>query len=158
MNWKKLSFLFTLAFLISIGSSLTTWHVLNRHHKETQPLWKDLLSLTPEQEKKFSALEADFNLALKDIEVHDAQNKIFLCSFLAEGLKEPEMKSAIRKMAWVYQAKQGKIASALASMSAILTPDQRKIFSQTLMRQVCVSCRKSKSTDQCLCGMCGHHG
>ena len=156
MNWKRLSFLLALAFLISIGSSLTTWHVLNRH-KEIQPSWKELLSLTPEQVKKFSALEAEFNLALKDIEVHDAQNKIFLCSYLGEGLNKPEIKSAIQKMVWVYRVKQEKIASTLTSISAILTPDQRRIFSQTLMRQVCVSCRKSTGADQCLCGMCDHH-
>src|SRR3989344_3941709 len=53
MNWKRLSFLLAAAFLISAGSSLTTWTVLNRHHKETQPSWKELLSLTAEQEKKF---------------------------------------------------------------------------------------------------------
>lgn len=96
-------------------------------------------------------------MALKDIEVHDAQNKIFLCSYLGEELKKPDMKSAIQKMVWVYQTKQEKIASTLASMSAILTPEQRRTFSQALMSQICVSCKKSTGMDQCLCGMCSHH-
>ena len=156
MNWKRHLGLLSLAFIISAGSSLTTWHVLSRQ-KEKQPSWKELLKLTPEQESKFSTFETEFNMALKDIEVHDAQNKIFLCSYLGGELKNPELKSAIQKMVWVYQTKQEKIAYTLASMSAILTPEQRSIFSQALMSQICVSCKKSTGMGHCLCGMCEHH-
>jgi hypothetical protein len=159
MNWKKLSFLLALTFLISAGSSLITWYILSRQQKVSQDSWKEMLNLTPDQEKKFSALEAEFNLAMKDISVQDAQNKIFLSSYLGDDMQKPEIKSAAQKMAWVYQKKQEKIATTLASIAAILTPDQRRKFSQRLMHEICVSCRKTMDTVQCLCGMCNaKHG
>lgn len=157
MNWKHFSFLLALAFLISIGSSLTTRYVMSQH-QERQTSWKETLSLTPDQEKKFSTLESDFNLALKDIAVQDAQNKIALCSYLRSENRTPEaMKAASKKMADTYQVKQYKIAMTLAAITEILTPEQKQLFTNRLMHEVCMSCKMATGTKKCVCGMCDHH-
>lgn len=155
MNWKKLVLYLAVIFVVSLGSSVVTWHQLS-HKKEKQISWKEILNLTPDQEKKFSALESEFNIALKDISIQDAQNKIFLCSYLGDHLQKAEIKSAIQKMTWVYQKKQERIASTLVAMSAILTPDQKRIFSKRLMKEACSCCSETTGTGECLCGMCKH--
>ncbi len=157
MNWRKLSSLLILAFIVSIGSSLTTWYVLT-HREQKQISWKELLKLTPEQEKTFSALEAEFNTALKDIETQDAQDKMKLCSYLhTENMTPEEMKPVTKKMAENYEAKQEKIAMTLAAITRTLTPEQRKTFTNTLMHEICVSCKKATGMKDCLCGMCERH-
>ncbi len=157
MNWKRFSLLLALVFLISIISSLTTRYVMSRH-QEKQTSWKEMLSLTPDQEKMFSALESEFNIALKGIELQDAQNKIALCSYLRSENRTPEaMKASSKKMADAYQVKQNKIAMTLASITEILTPEQKQLFTDRLMHEVCVSCKKATGTEKCICGMCDHH-
>lgn len=157
MNWKRFGLNLIVLFAVSFGSSVTTWYWLT-HQKQTQVSWKDYLDLSPEQEKQFSALESEFNLALKDIAVSDAQNKVSLCSYLhSPEINPEELKSTAKKMAQSYGVKQEKIAMTLASIAGILTPEQKKRFSNRLMHEVCVSCKKSTGTEKCLCGMCGHH-
>ena len=153
MNWKKPLVWFAVIFAVSAASSTATWYVLTRHPAE-EPPWKEVLDLNPEQAAKFDSIESEFNLALQDISVQDARNRIFLCSYLGEGLKKSEIKSATRKLTWVYEKKQERIAAALASLSDILTPEQRAVFSRTLMHRACESCRKDTGREQCLCGMC----
>ena len=157
MNWKRFGLHLSLLFVVSLGSSVATWHVLTHQAKETS--WKKVLNLTPEQEKKFSAMESEFNLTLKQIAVEDAQNKISLCSYLhSEKMDAKDIDVMTRKMAGLYEQKQKTLATTLASISSLLTPEQRRIFSTKLMHEICVSCKKMTGTDQCLCGMCEHHG
>ncbi len=157
MNWKRFGLYLIVLFIVSFGSSVTTWYWLT-DQKEKQVSWKDYLSLSTEQEKIFSALESELTLALKDIAVYDAQNKVSLCSYLhSSEIKPEEVKSTAQKMAHNYGIKQEKIAMTLASIAAILTPEQKKRFTSRLMHEVCVSCKNATETDKCLCGMCGHH-
>ncbi len=154
MTWNKIISLLMLTFLVSATSSTATWLVLNR--KKTEKVsWTKILSLTPDQAKQFTAFESELDSTLKELETEDAQNKIFLCSYL-DSMGEPgkDMKAPVKKMGEVYEKKQEKIANAFASISGILTPEQRKIFSHRLMQEVCMSCRKATKAEKCLCGMC----
>lgn len=154
IHWKKFALLLAGVLVVSTGSSLLTWFYLSRGASGHQS-WDKLLNLTPGQSEKFSKMESDLNFTLKDMDLDDAQNKIALCSYLHEGQQpEAELRSTTRKMAETYQKKQEKIALTLASISGILTPEQRKTFLSRLMREVCVSCRRSTGVDTCLCGMC----
>ena len=156
MDWKKMGFLLVLLFAVSFGSSVSTWFWIT-HPREEKTSWKDYLSLSADQEKKFSSLESDFNLALKEMAIQDAQDKVFLCSYLrSPDVRSQEAKSAAQKMARNYGMKQEKIAMTLVAIAGILTPDQQKKFANRLMHEVCVSCKKITRNDQCLCGMCSH--
>ena len=156
MTWKKFGLYLALLFVVSAGSSVATRVVLTRQANETS--WRRILNLTPEQEKIFSAMESDFNLALKQIAVEDAQNKISLCAYLHSEKMDPKNIDAMtRKMAVLYEQKQKRLVTTLASIPNLLTPEQRKTFSTKLMHEICVSCKKATGTDQCVCGMCEHH-
>lgn len=157
INWKKVGLHLLLLLFVSAASTLATWVVLTqRQVKETS--WKELLHLTPEQEKKFSELESQFNFTLKEITIEDAQNRIFLCSYLHEDQINPEkVKLTAKEMALTYQKKQEKIAATLAAISNFLTPAQRKTFSHKLMQETCLSCQKATEKEKCLCGMCESH-
>ena len=152
---KKSVPLFALLFLVSLVSSSTAWYMAT--HKEKKEIsWKETLHLNPEQEKKFSDLESALNDTLKEMNREEAQNKISLCAHLHNGkMDEEKIKSSSKKMAEIYEQKQEKTAAILASISSLLTPEQRKTFSQRLMQEVCVSCQKSTEQEKCLCGMCG---
>ena len=152
MRLKKIIFSLLVVFAVSSLSSIATWQVLTKN-QERQVSWKELLKLTPEQETRFVSLESEFGQALKEMEADDARNKIDLCSYLGEE-KTRDLKSAAEKMGKVYTKKQEKIGMTLASISSFLQPEQRKIFAQRLMQEVCVSCRKSTGSQKCLCGMC----
>lgn len=153
MNWKRFGLHLGLIFIASLGSSLATWSILSRPAKEIS--WKKTLDLTPDQEKQFSAMESEFNSALNDIAVQDAQNKISLCSLLpSEKIDSENIDATTKKMAELYQQKQKRIVGSLASISGMLTPEQRKTFSAKLMQEICASCRKTSGADQCMCGMC----
>ena len=158
---KKLIGIVLLVFAVAAASSLATLWILNRKGavKEIKsPDWKAILRLTPEQEKKFASLESEFKITMNELETEDAQNKIFLCSYLGNGIKKPEIKSAAKKMSWVYEKKQEKMGAILASIAGILTAEQKRIFSQTLMHETCLSCRKKTGDEKCLCGMCDMRG
>lgn len=156
MNWKRFCSQIAVLFFVSVVASATTWFVMTRQNAK-EVSWKEMLNLMPEQEQRFSALESEFNLALKEISVQDAQNKITLCSYLHSGkMDESSISSTTKKMADLYEEKQKKIATVLASISSFLTPEQRKVFSNKLMHEVCASCRKSTGAEKCLCGMCDH--
>jgi Spy/CpxP family protein refolding chaperone len=156
IHWKKFGFHLALLFFVSLGSSVSTWYVLSRQPRETS--WQKILDLTPDQEKKFAVMESDFNLALKQIAAEDAQNKIALCSYLHSEKMEPkDIEDMTKKMAGLYEQKQKTLATSLMSISNLLTPEQRKKFSTRLMHEICVSCKKTTGTEQCICGMCEHH-
>ncbi|MBI2119928.1 MAG: Spy/CpxP family protein refolding chaperone [Elusimicrobia bacterium] len=157
INWKKIALHLLLLLFVSLASTLTTWYVLTQREVK-QPSWKELLRLTPEQEKKFLELESDFNFTLKEITVEDAQNRISLCSYLHQDESDPEkLKLKAKEMALTYQKKQEKIAATLAAISNFLTPEQRKTFSHKLMQETCVWCQKAVKNQKCLCGMCESH-
>ena len=109
-------------FIVSGISSAATWFMLTQKQgKEFS--WKETLSLTPEQSNKFAQLESDLNSVLKEMDMDEAQNKIFLCSYLDSTEKgSGRMKSIAVKMAESYRKKQEKIATALTALSEILTP------------------------------------
>lgn len=157
LRWKRILPSIFLLFLVSFVSSASTWYVITHKSKSAKP-WKEILGLTQDQEKKFSAFELELQNVLKESEIEEAQNKILFCSLLNTGGAEPEqMKSSAKKLADAYEKKQEKAAMALASISSILTPGQKKIFSESLMHEVCVSCRQSTGHEKCLCGSCSHH-
>ncbi len=157
MFWKKVIPPLIILFLVSFASSAATWVVLSHQFKGAKP-WKEILNLTQDQEKKFNVLEADLKNVLKESEIDEAQNKIMICSYLNTGSVDAEqIKLSAKKMAESYEKKQQKTAMALASISAILTPDQKNVFAKSLMHEVCVSCRESTGHEKCLCGSCSHH-
>jgi Spy/CpxP family protein refolding chaperone len=156
MKLKKIAFFLAVVFAVSAISSTATWLAVTKR-QEIQVSWKETLNLTPEQEAKFASLEAEFSQALKEMEMEDARNKVTLCSYLGRNEKNTDIMSTARRMAQAYQIKQEKIAMTLVSISEILTPEQKQLFTNRLMHEVCVSCRKTTGTEKCLCGMCDHH-
>lgn len=154
MNSKKILFLLAGTLIISTLSSALTYLFLNRQQIQKSS-WKKALNLTAEQKQKFLQRESELNSVLKEIEVEEAQNKIFLCSYLTAANETPKsLDSATVKMAEIYRKKQAKIAATLASISELLNPEQKKLFSRKLMQEVCLSCRNTTGTNQCLCGLC----
>ena len=157
MNWKKFGLQLIILFAVALGSSIVTWHWMTPQ-KEKPVSWKEYLELSLNQQKKFSALESEFNLALKDIAVYDAQNKIALCAYLhSSNIHPKEIKTTTQKIAQNYGVKQEKIAMTLISISEILNPEQKKKFTDMLMHELCISCKKTTGTEKCLCGICEHH-
>ena len=141
--------------IISAGSSFATWFILSKKEGK-QTSWQKDLGLSEEQKEKFAKMESELTQTLKEIELEDAQNKIFLCSYLDKPeASEKDLKAAAGKMAEAYRKKQERIAATFASISGFLTPEQKKTFSHKLMREVCESCRNAKSAEKCICGMCG---
>lgn len=157
MSWKGLFKVVVLSLFVSILSSLTTWYLLT--HRQGRDLsWKEILSLSPEQNVEFSKLESELNLILKEISVEDAQNKVSLCAHLAKEEMSPEdMKQATQKVVASYEQKQKKVANVLSRITGTLNLDQKKKFTARLMHEICVSCREATGHDQCMCGMCEHH-
>ena len=129
MGWKKFGFYLALIFLVSVGLSVITRYALIHQAKETS--WSKMLSLTPEQEKKFSAMESEFNLLLKQITVEDAQNKVSLCAYLHSAKMGPkDMEKMTHKMAGLYEQKQKQLPQHSLLFPACLLPSREKHFPQ----------------------------
>lgn len=154
MNWKRILILTTGILVVSLISSASTCYWL-RKKPVARVSWKEILNLNPQQSAKFKKLEAELGSVIKELELDEAQKKIYLCKLLERLNKTPqEMKSVTKKMAESYLQKQEKIAGTLLALSLILTPEQRATFSHHLMKQVCLSCRHATAEEKCLCGMC----
>ncbi|MFH1378986.1 MAG: hypothetical protein ABII23_01790 [bacterium] len=160
---KKTFKLFILGLSIVLITS-STWYVLQKISCSCQPKsaqtyapanWTKTLGLTQEQQLSINKIEQEYVSKSKQASIQLSQIRLLLCDNLRKEIMEKaDIDKYIHQLAQAQAEEERATIINIMKIQETLTPAQKKIFFETIMKDICSCCRNETGSDDCQCGLC----